>query len=80
MILLTYAQPIALSVISGRRKVAHAPWSLGRLGYPINIASLLFIAFGSVAFCFPVATPFDVQGMSQSLLLPSPARPRVTQC
>lgn len=68
MILLTYAQPILLSVVGGRRKVANAPWSLGKFGYPINGAALLFIAFGSVAFCFPVATPFDVNGMSKSVL------------
>lgn len=65
MILLTYVQPIALNVLTGWRKTANAPWSLGKFGYSINIASLLFVAFGSIAFCFPVATPYNVQGMSK---------------
>ena len=65
MIILTYAQPIALSVLGGRRKVANAPWSLGKLGYPINIASPLCIAVGSNTFCFLVATRLNVNGMHE---------------
>lgn len=49
----SYALPILVSVVRGRKAVAYASYSLGKLGYVINIITLCWVALSIVIFCMP---------------------------
>lgn len=53
----SYGMPILISVIRGRQAVKHSTFSLGRFGYAINVAMLLWICLAVVLFCMPVSLP-----------------------
>lgn len=51
----SYGLPILVSVLRGRKNVRNATYSLGKFGYAINIATLLWIVLAIFLFCMPVA-------------------------
>lgn len=54
----SYAIPIAISLLSGRREVSTAKWNCGRIFGPIvNVVALIWIAFEVVLFSMPTALP-----------------------
>lgn len=53
----SYGMPILISVIRGRQAVKHSSYSLGRFGYAINIAMIVWIVLAVVIFCMPVSLP-----------------------
>ncbi|RPA84212.1 amino acid transporter [Ascobolus immersus RN42] len=53
----SYAAPILVNVIRRRQAVKNAPYSLGKFGYAINIATIVWISISVVIFCMPMALP-----------------------
>ncbi|KAK8084735.1 GABA permease [Apiospora hydei] len=49
----SYGLPILVSVCRGRKNIAHATFSLGKFGFVINIATLLWIVLAIFLFCMP---------------------------
>jgi amino acid transporter len=60
----SYAFPVLCSLLRRRHDVRHAPYSLGKFGYAINIITVAWITFSIVLFCFPVAIPVTPQTMN----------------
>lgn len=55
---ISYAMPIALSLLHGRREVATARWSLGHVvGTTVNVIAVAWILFELVLFSMPTALP-----------------------
>jgi amino acid transporter len=61
---LSYGMPILISVLRGRKMVAHSAFSLGRFGMAINVFTLCWIALAVVLFCMPVAIPVSATSMN----------------
>lgn len=62
---LSYAIPIAISLIGGRTEVRRAPWNLGGIVGPIvNVVALAWIAFELVLFSMPTALPVTEVSMN----------------
>ncbi|KAF2203303.1 amino acid permease-like protein [Delitschia confertaspora ATCC 74209] len=53
----SYGMPILISVLRKRKLVRNSSFSLGRFGYAINIAMILWICLAVVLFCMPVSLP-----------------------
>ncbi|KAK8045038.1 GABA permease [Apiospora rasikravindrae] len=49
----SYGLPILVSVCRGRKNITHATFSLGKFGFVINIATLLWIVLAIFLFCMP---------------------------
>ncbi|KAK4705338.1 hypothetical protein P7C70_g866, partial [Phenoliferia sp. Uapishka_3] len=64
-LLIAYLMPIFFNVLSGRQHTRDAPWSLGRWGWPVNVAALLLGLFGCILFLLPLTTPVTVAAMSE---------------
>ncbi|QDS76403.1 hypothetical protein FKW77_003911 [Venturia effusa] len=61
----SYAIPIAISLLNGRRDVSTAKWNCGSiLGPIINIVALVWIAFEVVLFSMPTALPVSKVSMN----------------
>jgi amino acid transporter len=60
----SYAMPILVSIIRGRKAVQNSTFSLGKFGYAINIATLVWVAFSVVLFCMPVSLPVTATSMN----------------
>lgn len=60
----SYGMPILISVLRGRKSVANSSFSLGRFGYAINIAMIVWICLAIVLFCMPVSLPVEADGMN----------------
>ncbi|CRG89748.1 Amino-acid permease BAT1 [Talaromyces islandicus] len=60
----SYGVPILISVVRGRRSVQNSPYSLGKFGYAINIATICWVAFSVALFCMPVSLPVTASGMN----------------
>ncbi|PGH02180.1 hypothetical protein AJ80_08903 [Polytolypa hystricis UAMH7299] len=60
----SYGLPILISVVRGRKAVKNAPFSLGRFGYMINIATTCWISLAVVLFCMPVSLPITSSTMN----------------
>ncbi|KAG8168296.1 hypothetical protein KVR01_003985 [Diaporthe batatas] len=61
----SYALPILVSVVRGRKAVAYASYSLGKLGFVINIITLCWVALSIVIFCMPsVLTDLTASSMN----------------
>jgi len=60
----SYAAPILVNVIRRRKAVKNAPYSLGKFGYAINIATIVWIAPSVVIFCMPTALPVNPETMN----------------
>ncbi|CAG8957406.1 hypothetical protein HYFRA_00011387 [Hymenoscyphus fraxineus] len=53
----SYGIPILVSVLRGRNAVRHSTFSLGKFGFFINIATIIWIVFAVIIFCMPTAIP-----------------------
>jgi len=53
----SYGMPILISILRGRNAVQHSSYSLGRFGYAINVAMIVWICLAVVLFCMPVSLP-----------------------
>lgn len=61
----SYAIPIAISLLNGRRDVSSAKWNCGGiLGPVVNIVALIWIAFEVVLFSMPTALPVTIVTMN----------------
>ncbi|KAG9308658.1 amino acid transporter [Chiua virens] len=60
----SYALPIAILLASGRRDVADAPFSLGRVGPVVNAIAVLWILFATVLFSMPAIIPVTAVTMN----------------
>lgn len=60
----SYALPIFISLINGRKHLKNAPFSLGKLGVPLNIVTNLWIVLAIVLFCMPTAIPVTRESMN----------------
>ncbi|ORY62446.1 gaba permease [Pseudomassariella vexata] len=61
----SYGLPILVSVVTGRKKVEHASFSLGRFGFVINIITLMWIILAIFLFCLPTTlTGLDASSMN----------------
>jgi len=63
----SYGLPILILLLRKREVVKHAPYSLGKFGFLINMVTVCWIALAIVIFCMPTAIP--VTPTSMSLLL-----------
>lgn len=60
----SYGLPILISVVRRRKMVRDAPFSLGRFGYIINIATICWICLAIALFCMPVSLPVTASSMN----------------
>jgi amino acid transporter len=60
----SYGMPILISVIRGRQAVKNSSYSLGRFGYAINVATIIWICLAVVLFCMPVSLPVEPATMN----------------
>lgn len=62
---ISYAMPIMLSLMHGRREVSSARWRLpGLVGYTVNVIAVAWIAFELVLFSMPTALPVSSTSMN----------------
>ncbi|KAG6855917.1 hypothetical protein H0H87_009423 [Tephrocybe sp. NHM501043] len=57
----SYAMPVAILLFNGngRTEMKDAPYSLGRWGFALNIATVLWVALEIVLFSMPAVIPVD---------------------
>ncbi|KAF2182795.1 amino acid permease-like protein [Zopfia rhizophila CBS 207.26] len=60
----SYGMPIFISVLRKRKLVKNSTFSLGRFGYVINIAMILWVCLAVVLFCMPVSLPIEAASMN----------------
>ncbi|KAF8246680.1 putative GABA permease [Wilcoxina mikolae CBS 423.85] len=60
----SYAIPILISLLRGRKHVKNSPYSLGRFGIAINMVTMFWIGLAVVLFCMPVALPVKADAMN----------------
>lgn len=60
----SYGLPILVSVLRGRKMVAHSSFSLGRFGMAINVLTICWIALAVVLFSMPVTLPVNPSTMN----------------
>ncbi|RYP44228.1 hypothetical protein DL768_009292 [Monosporascus sp. mg162] len=61
----SYGLPILVSVIRGRKDLKYASFSLGKLGFIVNITTLCWILLSIVLFCMPTTlTDLDASSMN----------------
>jgi amino acid permease (GABA permease) len=60
----SYGLPILVSVMRGRKQLANASYSLGRIGLVTNIATLLWIVLAVFLFCMPT----DLAGLDAATM------------
>lgn len=69
MLLIAYCQPIVYSLMRHLESMKDAPWSLGRWGWPMNIAAIATSLLGCTLFSWPLTTPVTVVTMNWSVVL-----------
>jgi amino acid transporter len=62
----SYAMPVAISLATGRKHVADAPFNLRRWGVPLNVIAVLWTSFQLVLFSMPAVIPVTRVSMSKS--------------
>ncbi|KAF3931051.1 hypothetical protein ABW20_dc0104557 [Dactylellina cionopaga] len=60
----SYGFPIMVNVLNKRKAVQRSTFSLGKFGYAINIATVVWIILSVVLFCMPVSIPVTAVGMN----------------
>jgi amino acid transporter len=60
----SYGVPILISVLRGRKAVKHSSFSLGKFGFAINVATIIWISFAIILFCMPVSLPVTPSTMN----------------
>ncbi|KAF1843677.1 amino acid transporter [Cucurbitaria berberidis CBS 394.84] len=68
---ISYALPIGLQIFHGRHNpdIFPGPWSLGRLGLPVNILAFIWLIFITVFLCFPIYYPVTPKNMNYASLI-----------
>jgi amino acid permease (GABA permease) len=59
-----YAVPITISLLRGRKQVAHARFSLGKLGVFCNIVAIAWSLLALPLFCMPAFVPVTVDSIN----------------
>ncbi|RSL82355.1 hypothetical protein CEP51_005215 [Fusarium floridanum] len=62
----SYAAPILISLLRGRKPVSGSCWSLRPFGFIINLVSVVWIFFSIILFCMPVSLPVTASTMNYS--------------
>jgi amino acid transporter len=65
----SYALPVFILLIRGRHLVHDAPFHLGKLGYVINIITVLWILLAIVIFTMPTSIPVTPSSMNYASVL-----------
>ena len=65
----SYGLPILVSVLRGRKLIKHSTYSLGKFGFAINVATLVWIVLAIVLFCMPVSLPVTAATMNYASVL-----------
>ncbi|KAL8278468.1 hypothetical protein RQP46_009158 [Phenoliferia psychrophenolica] len=65
----SYAIPTVAHVFSGRTRLPIGYFWMGRMGFVINIASVLLTAFFFVMFCFPYSLPVTTELMNYTSVI-----------
>ena len=66
----SYAIPVIISMWHFRREVNNARWSMGpKIGWPVNILAVLYIAFEFVLFSMPSMLPTDEIKMNYAIVV-----------
>lgn len=60
----SYAIPIIISMLHGRREVSNARWNCGRFGWICNTVAVTWIAFEVVIFSMPTVRPATIITMN----------------
>lgn len=60
----SYAVPVGVNLVQGRKAVKNSPYPLGKLGPLINSVCVVWIFFALVIFCMPVSLPVDASTMN----------------
>lgn len=60
----SYGIPILVSLLRGRKAVRHSTFSLGKFGFIINCATIVWIAPAIILFCMPTAIPVSPKSMN----------------
>lgn len=60
----SYAIPIAISMLHGRKEVASARWNAGKFGWIVNIVAVVWICFEIVLFSMPTTLPVTEVSMN----------------
>lgn len=53
----SYAIPISISMLHGRREVSSARWNAGKFGWFVNIVAVVWICFEIILFSMPTVLP-----------------------
>lgn len=61
----SYAMPVAVSLATGRKDVADAPFNLGIWGVPLNVIAVLWTSLQLVLFSMPAVIPVTKSSMSE---------------
>lgn len=64
----SYAMPVGISLVMGRRDVKDAPFSLGRWGRFINSMAVIWALFATILFCMPAVIPVTKVSMSMQFM------------
>ncbi|TFK37810.1 amino acid transporter [Crucibulum laeve] len=65
----SYAMPILISVLNGRKDMEEAPFSLGKWGFLVNILAVLWVGLEIVIFSMPVIIPTTVITMNYAAVI-----------
>ncbi len=65
----SYAAPIFVLLLRGRKQVSHAPFSLGKFGFVINAITIVWILLAIVLFTMPTAIPVTAGSMNYASVL-----------
>ncbi|KAF8232261.1 amino acid transporter [Tricholoma matsutake] len=60
----SYAMPVAVSLATGRKDVADAPFNLGIWGVPLNVIAVLWTSLQLVLFSMPAVIPVTKSSMN----------------
>lgn len=60
----SYAVPVLVNVIQGRKPVKGSPYSLGKFGMAMNLVCLIWIVLAVVIFCMPAQLPVTPDTMN----------------
>ncbi|KAJ7161161.1 amino acid transporter [Mycena filopes] len=60
----SYAMPVAISLLNGRKDMTDSPFPLGRLGAPLNAIAVVWAAFEMVLFSMPAVLPVTPTSMN----------------
>lgn len=60
----SYAIPIVISMMHGRREVSNARWNCGKVGWVINTVAVFWITFEVFLFSMPGMVPATAMSMN----------------